>query len=310
MTRNRTGRDLVEIFGYAPDDLTPHVRTLWKLGGCPFLGKQCTKENHDQSIIYGTCSVTSPTGDTIICPNRLYADKYQVLRKIVADCYGKNLPLFMFAEYVQKRAARGKVAVALGLNSGREVKLAKSFSMDWVIAIIEDGKLQDYIGVEVQSIDIKGNYRDAWHGYKNITAESQSVPSSGHGLNWANVHKRLIPQIIRKGLVYSRSSLVSKGLYFIVPEIVYQKFEDVVGSDLPAATKPRKDTITVHTYGLGPEVAAWKQRALQLIREVRFGLGDFADRFISGPNLPSGQELDNAVLSVLGIDRQHEKGQK
>lgn len=55
-------RDLVEIFGYSPVDLTPEVRSLWALGACPFLNKECVKINHDQTIIYGTCSVTSPMG--------------------------------------------------------------------------------------------------------------------------------------------------------------------------------------------------------------------------------------------------------
>lgn len=301
MTRQKNARDLIEVFGYAPNDLTPEVRTLWRLGGCPFLGKQCTKTNHDQTITYGTCSVTSPDGDIIICPNRLYAERYRVLRKIVSDCYGLNVPMMMFSEYVDQRGAEGKVVIALGMNSGKEIKLARSLSMDWVLALVDAGELVDYIGVEVQSIDITGNYRDAWHGYKNFSDNTSVVPSSRHGLNWANVHKRLIPQIIRKGLVYSRSSLVTHGLFFIAPDIVYRKFEDVVGTDLPTTAAPARDTISVHTYGLGPEVAHGKQRTLQLIREVRFKMEDFANRFITGPNLPSGEELDKAVRSVLGL---------
>jgi hypothetical protein len=66
-------RELIEIFGYNPNDLTKSVRTLWSLGACPFILRGCSKHNHDQSIIYGTCSVSSPFGDVIICPNRLYA---------------------------------------------------------------------------------------------------------------------------------------------------------------------------------------------------------------------------------------------
>ncbi|CAH1044724.1 hypothetical protein HPTD01_3202 [Halomonas sp. TD01] len=96
--------------------------------------------------------------------------------------------------------------------------------MDWVLAKVKNGKLQQYVGVEVQSIDITGNYRDSWHTYKNLnTSFSGDIPRSEHGLNWANVHKRLIPQLIRKGVVYSNSKLVPSGLYFIVPDIVYKK---------------------------------------------------------------------------------------
>lgn len=306
MTREHRGRDLIEIFGHAPDDLTPSTRTLWRLGGCPFLGKHCTKTNHDQSITYGTCSVTSPEEDIIICPNRLYAERYATLRKVATDCYGPTVPMLMFGEYVNSRgASKTKVAVALGTNSGREVKLARTLSMDWVIALIDSGALIDYIGVEVQSIDITGNYRDAWHGYKNYHAGAPRVASSAHGLNWANVHKRLIPQIIRKGLVYSRSLFVTHGLYFIAPDIVYRKFEDIVGADIPKVEAAANDTITVHTYRLGPAVDPGRERALQFVREVRFTITDFAERFIAGSHLPSGEDLDNAVRSVLGLRRRN-----
>ena len=47
-------RDLIEIFGYSPDDLTDQSRSLWRLGACPFIEKECTKFNHDRSIISET----------------------------------------------------------------------------------------------------------------------------------------------------------------------------------------------------------------------------------------------------------------
>lgn len=240
-------KDLVEVFGYAPDDLTKDVRVLWDMGACPFLNKGCTKHNHDQTIIYGTCSVTAPGGENIvICPNRLYANKYEALRRVASQAYGEQIPFVMYDEFVEKRANIKECIVALGMNSGKEVKLGRVLSMDWVLAHVKDHQLIDYTGIEVQSIDITGNYRDAWHGYKNMKKAGEETASSGHGLNWANVHKRLIPQIIRKGLVYSRSKIVTKGMFFILPEIVYQKFEDVIGNGLPHVRELSRDTLTVH----------------------------------------------------------------
>ncbi len=299
---NSKKRDLVEIFGYAPDDLTRDVRTLWKIGACPFINKSCIKINHDQTIIYGTCSVTSPYGDTIICPNRLYANNYEVLHKVSRDAFG-DLDFLTFEEFIEKRASYDDCIVALGKNSGKEVQVGKALSMDWVLARISAGELVEYTGIEVQSIDITGNYRDAWHGYRNISQsmDRSSVPSSQHGLNWANVHKRLIPQLIRKGVIYSRSNLVKSGLYFIVPDIVYKKFEDIIGADIPLVKKPSHDTITVYTYQLGEEAHHGQQRTLSLVRELRFELEEFSNRFISGPNLPSGDELDNVIRNKLGV---------
>lgn len=295
-------RDLVEIFGYGSDDLTADVRTLWRLGGCPFVGKGCIKINHDQTIIYGTCSVTSPYGDIIICPNRLYADNYQILRKISADAF-PDVPFLFYDQYLEKRASVDDCVVVLGKNSGKEIQVGKSLSMDWVLAYISRSELKEYVGLEVQSIDITGNYRDAWHAYKNLKPDTdrRGLPSSKHGLNWANVHKRLIPQLIRKGLVYSKSNLVKKGLYFVLPDIVYLKFEDILGKDIPKVDMPSQDTLTVYTYEIGPVVNPGHQRALVEVRKMRFTMGEFANRFISGPLLPSGEELDHMINKALGF---------
>ncbi|MDM8545687.1 NotI family restriction endonuclease [Candidatus Venteria ishoeyi] len=297
----RKNKDLIEVFGYAPNDLSKEARSLWNIGGCPFINKSCIKINHDQTITYGTCSVTSPYGDIIICPNRLYSNNYEILKRVSNDAFG-NLPFFLFDQYIENRTTVNDCIVALGKNSGKEVQVGRHLSMDWVLAKIKDTELIEYVGIEIQSIDITGNYRDAWHAYKNLPNTKlpiDSIPSSNHGLNWANVHKRLIPQLIRKGVVYSRSNLVKKGLYFILPEIVYKKFEDVIGQDIPNVIKPAHDTLTVFTYELGKNVQAGSQRELSKVRKLRFTLDDFSNRFISGPNLPPGEALDDAVKRIL-----------
>lgn len=289
-------RSLVEIFGHAPEDVTPKARKYWDLKACPFIGRTCTKYDHTNTICYGTCSVTNAGQEVIICPNRLYANQYESIRQVSEDVFG-DLPFMLFDEYVKKASASLDCVVALGQNSGKEVKLSK-MSMDWVLARIKKGALVEYAGVEVQSIDITGNYRDAWYASRD---KKKTIPASGHGLNWANVHKRLMPQIIRKGLVYSRSALVKKGLFFIVPEAVYQRFEEIIGADMPCVSKSAKDVITVFTYDLGKPVSHGRMRGLVRNRVLRFKLDEFSARFISGPNLPSGNELDNKIREILGI---------
>jgi hypothetical protein len=291
-------RALVEVFGHAPNDTTPIARKFWSLSACPFIGKACSKFDHTSTICYGTCSVTNANQNVVICPNRMYEDNYKTIRNVSKDAFG-DIPFYLFDDYL-KLALKEKVedidvVVALGQKSGKEVKLTQ-MSMDWVLAHIKGGVLCGYVGIEVQSIDITGNYRDAWYAAKSSAKE---IPPSAHGLNWANVHKRLIPQIIRKSLVYSKSNLVTKGLYFIVPEPVYQRFEDIIGRDIPIVSASGKDVITVHTYDLGDAVEFGKTRALKERRTLRFKLDDFSARFITGPNLPAGDALDNKIREIL-----------
>lgn len=101
-------------------------------------------------------------------------------------------------------------------------------------------------------------------------------------------------------MVYSRSALVVKGLYFIVPDIVYGKFEDLIG-DIPLLQHAQQDSISVFTYTLGSAVQHGEIRELCPARTMRFRLYDFAERFIQGPTLPSGPELDRAVKNILGL---------
>lgn len=299
MEVQRPDKDIVEIFGYAPNDTTDECRSLWRLGACPFVNIPCTKKNHESTVIYGTCSVTSPYGDCVICPNRLYVNNFEVLHAVARDAFG-DIPFYTYAEYIRHRRNREPCVVALGMHSGHEISINRTCSMDWVLARVENFQLTEYTGIEVQSIDITGNYRDNWYAYKNIS-ENAIIPKSEHGMNWANVHKRLIPQIIRKSLIYSRSNLVHCGLYFIVPDIVYKKFEEVIGTDIPLVTEKAPNIITVHTYQLGDPVPEGEIRNIDPVRALRFRMEDFSNRFISGPNLPNAVELDDAIRRALGF---------
>ncbi len=93
---------------------------------------------------------------------------------------------------------------------------------------------------------------------------------------------------------------MKKGLYFILPEIVFNKFEEVLGKDIPTVNNANHETSTVLTYKLGDNVPSGQQRKLVAVRKLRFTLEEFSNRFISGPNLPSGEELDEAVKRVIG----------
>jgi hypothetical protein len=101
-------------------------------------------------------------------------------------------------------------------------------------------------------------------------------------------------------LIYASSELVKHGLFFILPEIVYKKFEDIVGQIAANAT-PTKDVMTIHTYDLGDPVPEGRIRKLRRVRTVKFYAKDFANAFIAGASLPSGGVLDRSVRTLLNV---------
>lgn len=314
-------RDIVEFFGYAPSDQSAEALNAWGNKVCPFRKQTCSKFNHDKSEVYGVCSVTNGVkqdvgSEVIICPKRLYAESFKSLLDVaklawpneefefVVDAPDINRLLEIASQY-------DSVVVAFGQGSGNEVSVSSPngrLSMDWVLQKYNKdfaGNLLpvNFVGVEVQSIDITGNYRDTWAAYERMKMklEVDHIPNSGHGLNWANVHKRLIPQIIRKGNVYSEANKCM-GFFFVLPDAVYIKFEEILGIAggkqlLIEQLGASKDNLTIVTYNLGPLVSEGKQRMLEKCRVINYRLVDVIEAFSSNQYSESALELDEKLLS-------------
>ena len=316
-------RDIVELFGYSPDDISNNAIDVWSSKLCPFRSQPCTKYNHDKSEVYGVCTVTNGIkkeegSEVIICPKRLYANFFQSLQD-VAKVAWPNMELEFIAdgssvdELYEKATKYDDVVVAFGQGSGNEISVNSpngKLSMDWVLqryAKNESGGLVavDFVGVEVQSIDITGNYRDAWSAYNQYKSSKNTtnIPDSGHGLNWANVHKRLIPQIIRKGNVYAESKNCV-GFFFVLPDVVYEKFEEVLGInkdkvDLENMQCSDKSTLSILTYRVGPLVDPGKMRNLIKVRTLHYRLIDIIEAFSLNQYEESSKELDLKLQQIF-----------
>lgn len=314
MVMRASGRDIVELFGFTPDDTSAKALSVWREKSCPFTSGLCTKTNHDQSSVYGTCSVTSGVNqaegsEIIVCPKRLYAEQHKIFNHILESAWpkkGKTLLSCGSLSDLKKRAlAASNPVVAFGQNSGKEFQVNSNgtLSMDWVLqayATDKDKLLpQEFVGLEIQSIDITGNYRDTWDAYKKIKEgrSVNNVPDSGHGLNWANVHKRLIPQIIRKGNIYAKIERCI-GFYFIVPDTVYKKFEEVIGN-VPIIDRPGRENLSVITFKLGKKVPQGQSRKLELVRQVHYPLEAVANAFIRNVSEDAPDQLDKSLRDIL-----------
>jgi hypothetical protein len=273
------------------------------------VGDTCIKHSHPQDgkvVIYGSCSVVNKTrngaDEIIVCAQRLYANGYETLKAVVRDATGVQLPILMANEYSRLKRENKlptDFVVLLGRNSGKEIQLSQpdviQLSLDWVMARVVANKLKLIIPCEVQSADTTGNYRANWDAYSK---ELDSIPDSEHGMNWANIWKRLIPQLILKGSIAATSNLCKRGHYFIVPNSVYNRFERLVGQVTEVAD-PGKGVMSVMTYRLGTPVPHGSIRPLVHRRTIRMRTTEFAKAFASGQQLPLGTQLDQQVATLL-----------
>jgi hypothetical protein len=243
----------------------------------------------------------------IICPNRLYFDDYSVLRDVAGDAFGPQHQLIPPSD-ASAVEHDGRKVVALGHRFGAEVRIPGPrtagrgrtvvFSTDWMLVRISATRhIAEFVGVEVQSIDTTGNYRDCRRGYM---AGDADPPFSRHGLNWENVHKRILPQLIFKGHVLHREPLCRKGLYFVAPDQVYARIVDRLAGE-PSEYPPGPGNITFVRYALAPTARAGEIRAVELVGSRRTTVVEVSDRFSSRRDLPPAGVVADRIRATLGL---------
>lgn len=294
---------IVEFFGYEP--LDPRGVQFSAERQCPFTTRDCIKPRH------GACSVRqTQTPPIICCPNRLYAGEYDALTEVATEAFGAGIILVNAANAREMKARgdlTGNEAVLFGKGWGRELPLPRpphaeggrggSYFVDWIIAKINaEGSLQEFTALEVQTIDTTGSYREQSDSY---FASQPFTGFSKAGMNWENVNKRILPQLIYKGHVLRREQRCSKGLFFICPHSVYETIMRRLGGqlhDYPIGN----GTITFRSYGLGDVDPATGQRPLLFDQQFTTTVDQVATAFTSPINLPERNVYESAITAALG----------
>lgn len=223
-----------EFFGYRAEDKSIKAIKAAMRKTCPFTGSICSKILSRLKIPSGVCSIRQKTEGSprvICCPIRIYADNYAMLRTVSKMAFKSDLKLYAGRVAVDKaKIEEGAVAV-FGKGWGGELRLPQrkgtgAYFVDWVLARLDNaGRLVEFTAVEVQTIDTTGNYQEA----RKTLLESRDIKSDTVGLNWENVNKRIIPQLIYKGQVLQREDLCRTGLFFISPKPVHDRVLERLG---------------------------------------------------------------------------------
>lgn len=297
-----------EFFGYRANDKSPQATRCIARKQCPFLSSNCTKllRGNARKTYSGVCAirqVSEGSPDVICCPNRLYADDYQLLSTIASKAFGNSFHLYSGRLAVTKaKEEQGAIAV-FGHGWGGELPLPKrqgrgSYYVDWILAQLNsEGKLDAFTAIEVQTIDTTGSYRAA----RRSLLETQSIEQDTVGLNWENVSKRIIPQIIYKGQVLQREEFCQTGLFFVCPLPVYNKVLERLGGKEKLPEFPsQKAAIHFVAYDYLPNVQSSDGtiRPLGIIEEYCTTVYKIQEAF-SAVDLPDQNVYRDAILRAL-----------
>jgi hypothetical protein len=292
--------NISELFGYAPDDKSEEASKARKISFCPFLKTSCTKQLRDGTIS-GVCSFKPVmSGPVICCPNRLYAEDYRILHDVAATAFGPRIRLISGQDSKRVRHDGNNVAV-FGKRWGKELRLPQrghrgGYFVDWILALLDqEGQLKEFVAVEIQSIDTTGNYRAERESYLK---HHKFVGSSTAGLNWENVSKRILPQIIYKGHVLRRESLCRQGMFFVCPTAVYNRIMQRLGAGLLKYGR-QPGALTFRWYGLEEGVQPGACRALVAEGEFTTTIDQVAVAFTSPTNLPPEGVYETAIRGEL-----------
>jgi hypothetical protein len=294
---------IVEMFGHAPADPSGAALDLRATAQCPFIRDSCTKQFRDGRRS-GVCTVQLARGESpvVCCPNRLYAGDYRILVDVARLAFGEGVRLINGND-VAKVAHDGRNVAVFGKRWGKELRLPRrdagrgGYFVDWVLALISrEGALQEFVALEVQTIDTTGTYRGEWDAYMR---GENPVGLSNAGLNWENVSKRILPQLIHKGNVLRRERLCTKGMFFVCPTQVYQAIQGRLSNDLEEYPGPAAGNLTFVWYGLGPEPGAGRVRELVLEGTFSTTIDQVSDALTGAHNLPLAGVYERAIMAEL-----------
>ena len=293
-----------EFFGYKAEDASTIALNTANSQICPFLGSPCTKVLSRDHLISGVCSVrqkTEGSPSVICCPIRIYAEDYKMLHLISRQAFGRDFGLYAGRAAVERARAEGGSIAVFGHGWGGELRLPQragtgSYFVDWVLARLDEtGELAEFTAIEVQTIDTTGNYREA----RTALLENRSVISDTVGLNWENVSKRIIPQLIYKGQVLQREDLCRTGLFFVCPKAVYDRVLNRLGGRerIPTfPTQPASIHFVAYDYTEPPRDGSITQ--LGIVEEHCTTVYKVQEAF-SSMNLPEGNVYRDAIRKSL-----------
>lgn len=173
---------ILELFATPTDDPDVDWQHVTVAKYCPFLDRTCVKiRKTTPPVIIGTCSVRHTKGGDaglLICPHR-FLDRKQIFM----DC----IHLLTLHEPGNE------------LHKVPELSIPGS-NVDYVLASVRQGKVVDFVGIELQALDTTGSlWRERQRFLKSKGLDVEDDETQGTwGINWMMTAKTTLIQLLRK----------------------------------------------------------------------------------------------------------------
>ena len=174
--------DIIELFGHPTADASQKWEEVAQKQGCPFLDKKCIKVRKSQpEVAIGTCSVLHGRAKRpiVICPHRLLERN-----QIFTDCFH----LLSLHEPGNELHVVSEISVPGG-------------SVDYFIVSARKGKIRDFVGPELQSLDTTGTVWPARQKFLRcvgVSVEEDTTAQKIYGMNWKMTAKTTLLQLHHK----------------------------------------------------------------------------------------------------------------
>ncbi|WP_392480876.1 hypothetical protein [Nostoc sp. C110] len=229
---------VTELYGHSTNQLLSW-RDIVSGQNCPFLFRKCLKNRKSEpDITIGTCTVSygRESRNIIICPFRLLERS-----QIFIDC----LHLLTLHQPGNELRIVPEISVPGG-------------SIDYCLASVHLGKVIDFIGIELQTLDTTGTVwpeRQRFLQNNGFSVRDVDVVSAkGFGMNWKMTAKTILMQLHHKIHTFEH---LSKHLVLVVQDclIDYMKrefsFEHIQAPRLG-------DSMHFHSYELLSESSGYR----------------------------------------------------
>lgn len=246
--------EIVELFG---EQAVPSKAAKWKKlvqsQGCPFLEKKCIKTRKSEpAISIGTCTVEygADSAPIVICPKRFIER-----RQIFID----SIHLLTAHEPGNELYVIPEVHIPGG-------------SVDYFLASVSDGKVRDFVGIEIQTLDTTGS---VWPARQRFLAKC-GIPVSKkdlaldmtYGMNWKMTAKTILVQLHHKIESFEH---VNKHLVLAIQDQLLHYMRREFSFD--HLGKPKlSDPMHFHAYALGKSADGYRIKLADRFSTDRAGI--------------------------------------